>query len=158
MRARSLIPLLLALSLWLLPAAAADASTGPCFAGARGARCHFQTAKVVAVKDGDTVDVDLDGDHSRRIHSIRFRAVQAMELHRYGRRSQWRGECHAVAAAKRVDDLIRAAHRRVRLSTQFAASDRKGRLLRWIAVRQHGRWQDLGEILMREGHTLWMDN
>jgi endonuclease YncB( thermonuclease family) len=158
MRAGSLIPLLLALSLWLLPAAAADASTAPCFPGARGARCHFQTAKVVAVKDGDTVDVDLDGDHSRRTYSIRFRAVQAMELHRYGRRSQWRGECHAVPAAKRVDDLIRAAHRRVRLSAQFASSDHKGRLLRWIAVRLQGRWQDLGEILMREGHTLWMDN
>jgi endonuclease YncB( thermonuclease family) len=130
---------LVAIGLWLLAAATAQARTGPCFPGARGAPCHFQTARVTSVNDGDTVYVDLDGDGSRRIYSVRFRAVQAMELHRYSdRRSQRRGECHAVAAANRVDDLVRASHRRVRLSTQVPANDHLGRLIRWVAVRRHG--------------------
>jgi hypothetical protein len=82
-----------------------------------------------------------------------------MELHRYSsRRSKRRGECHAVAAANRVEDLVRASRNRVRLSSQFPSTDHDGRLIRWIAVRRHGRWQDLGAVLMREGHTLWMDN
>ena len=151
--------LLLALLVFLLLPASSEASTGPCFPGARGRPCHFQTATVSWVNDGDTVYADLDGDHSHRIYSIRFRGVQAMELHRYSpHRALRRGECHAVAATNRVEDLVRASHNRVRLSSQAPSSDHIGRLVRWIAVRQHGRWQDVGEILMREGHTLWMDN
>jgi hypothetical protein len=85
--------------------------------------------------------------------------VQAMELTRYSdHRARRRGQCHAVAAANRLEDLVRAAHMRVRLSSQFPSTDHGGRLIRWAAFRRHGRWQDLGEILMREGHTLWMDN
>jgi micrococcal nuclease len=157
MRASSV--LLLALVLSLLSAAAAGAATGPCFPGDRGAPCHFQTATVTSVNDGDTVEVDLDGDRSRRIYSIRFRGVQAMELRRYSsRRSQRRGQCHAVAAANRVEDLVRASRNRVRLSSQSPSTDSMGRLIRWVAVRRNGRWQDLGAVLMREGRTLWMDN
>ena len=153
MRAFLLPPLFLALS--LLTAARAEASSGPCFPGQRGAPCQFQTAKVTSINDGDTVKVRLRG--SRRVHWVRFRAVQAMELTRYSdHRAKRRGQCHAVAAANRVEDLVRASHYRVRLSAQHPATDHTGRLIRWIAVRRHGRWQDVGEILMREGHTLWM--
>jgi endonuclease YncB( thermonuclease family) len=147
--------LLAALVLCGLGASSAQARTGPCFPGARGAPCHFQTAKVTSVNDGDTVYVRLGG----RAYSVRFRAVQAMELTRYSdHRARRRGQCHAVAAANRVDDLVRASHMRVRLSSQHPAKDHLGRLVRWVAVRRHGRWQDLGAILMREGHTLWMDS
>jgi len=133
----------------------ADARTGPCFPGAHGAPCRFQTAKVTSVNDGDTVDVRLHG----RAFEVRLRAVQAMELTRYSdHRAKRRGQCHAVAAANRVEDLVRASHMRVRLSSQHPAKDHLGRLLRWVAVRRHGRWQDLGATLMREGHTLWMDS
>jgi endonuclease YncB( thermonuclease family) len=139
--------------------AGAQAATGPCFPGARGAPCQFRTATVTSINDGDTVDVDLDGDRSHRSAEVRFRAVQAMELTRYSdHRSKRRGQCHAVAAANRVEDLVRASHMRVRLSAQHPAKDHLGRLLRWIAVRRHGHWQDVGAILMREGHTLWMDS
>jgi len=149
--------LLLALSLAALPAGGAEASSGPCFPGHSGASCQFRSATVTSINDGDTVKVDLNGDRSRRIYSIRFRAVQAMELRRYGiRRSRRGGDCHAVAAANRVEDLIRAARNRVRLSAQQPSTDHDGRLVRWVAVRRHGRWQDVGEILMREGHALWM--
>jgi endonuclease YncB( thermonuclease family) len=153
------LALVVALLLALIPAASARAWTGRCFAGQIGAPCQFQTAKVVSVNDGDTVNVDVDGDHSRRIDAIRFRAVQAMELTRYSNdHSRWRGQCHAVAAAERVAQLVRGSHNRVRLSSQHPSSDHIGRLVRWIAVRRNGSWQDVGEILMREGHTLWMDN
>jgi endonuclease YncB( thermonuclease family) len=138
-----------------LAAASADARTGPCFPGAHAAPCRFQTAKVTSVNDGDTVDVRLHG----RTREVRFRAVQAMELTRYSdHRAKRRGHCHAVAAANRVEDLLRASHMRVRLSAQHPAKDHLGRLLRWVAVRRHGRWQDLGAILMREGHALWLDS
>jgi endonuclease YncB( thermonuclease family) len=151
------LALLVALALSPLPAARAEAATGPCFPGHRGAPCRFQTATVTSVDDGDTVRVRLD--RSGRSHKVRLRGVQAMELHRYSNhRSRWRGECHAVAAANRVYDLVRASRNRVRLSAQVPSTDADGRLIRWVAVRRHGRWQDLGEILMREGHTLWLDS
>lgn len=142
-----------ALVLCGLTATSAQARSGPCFPGAHGAPCRFQTAKVIAVNDGDTVDVRLRD----RAYEVRFRSVQAMELTRYNP-ARRRGQCHAVAAANRVEALVRASHMRVRLSSQHPAKDHLGRLLRWVAVRRHGRWQDLGAILMREGHTLWMDS
>lgn len=155
----SFLVLVCALALGALAPAAASAATGPCFPGAQGAPCRFWTATVTDINDGDTVSVRLDGDRSGRIWEIRFRAVQAMELSRYSHlASRRRGACHAVAAANRVEQLIRASHNRVRLSAQHPATDVRGRLIRWIAVRRAGRWQDLGEILMREGHTLFMDN
>jgi endonuclease YncB( thermonuclease family) len=144
---------LLSLLLCGVLAAGAEARSGPCFPGAHGAPCDFQTAKVTSVNDGDTVDVRLHG----RAYEVRFRAVQAMELTRYNP-ARRRGQCHAVAAANRVEHLVRASHMRVRLSAQHPSKDHLGRLLRWVAVRRHGHWQDLGAILMREGHTLWMDS
>src|SRR5215208_1492438 len=91
--------------------AAAHAATGPCFPGARGAPCQFRAATVTSINDGDTVDVHLDGDRSHRSSEVRFRAVQAMELTRYSdHRAKRRGQCHAVAAANRVEDLVRASH------------------------------------------------
>jgi endonuclease YncB( thermonuclease family) len=159
MKANMTRAMFVALLLLVVAAARAEARTGPCFPGQHGAPCHFQAAKVKSVNDGDTVDVDLAGDGSRRVVEVRFRAVQAMELTRYSdHRAERRGQCHAVAAANRVEDLVRASHTRVRLSAQHPAKDSLGRLLRWVAVRHHGRWQDLGAILMREGHTLWMDS
>jgi endonuclease YncB( thermonuclease family) len=157
---RALLQVLLPVSLlWLIAAAPADAGTGPCFPGATGAPCHFRMAKVTYVGDGDTVTVHQDGDPRGRQYQIRFDAVQAMELTRYSPKpSNWRGQCHAVNAAQRVNQLIRGSHNRVRLSAQVLRTDKEGRLTRWIAVRKGGRWQDLGEILMREGRTLFMND
>ena len=157
---RALLPALLSASLLCLTAAAsADAGTGPCFPGATGAPCHFRMAKVTYVGDGDTVTVHQNGDPRGRQYQIRFDAVQAMEMTRYSPKpSRWRGQCHAVNATRRVYQLIRASHNRVRLSAQVLRTDKEGRLTRWIAVRRNGRWQDLGEILMREGRTLFMND
>ncbi len=139
------------------PAAASAAGTGPCLDGGGGPTCHYWTAKVVSVNDGDTVYADVGGDGSHRVESVRFSSVQAMEQHTYSSHPSRRtGECHAVEATARAEQLIRASHWRVRLSAQDPASRAGDRLRRFVAVRRGGRWRDLGAILMREGHTLWM--
>jgi endonuclease YncB( thermonuclease family) len=106
--------------------------------------------------DGDTIAVHIDGTSGER--RVRFAAVQAMELSVYSSNhpSQRRGECHAVAATNRVEQLIKQSGGRVRLAAQHPSTDQLGRIIRSIAVRIGGSWRDLGEILMSEGQTLWM--
>src|SRR5438876_9078736 len=70
--------------------------------------------------------------------------------------SRRRGECHALEATARLEQLIRASHWRVRLAAQDPNSHADKRLSRSVAVKTGGRWQDAGAILMREGLTLWM--
>jgi hypothetical protein len=43
----------------------------------------------------------------------------------------------------------------VRLAAQDAASRSRGRWLRSVALRIHGRWQDVGRVLVGEGLALW---
>jgi endonuclease YncB( thermonuclease family) len=155
--------LLLAASLFLLaglaqlPAAAqARTWTASCLPGGGGPTCHWWDAKVVSINDGDTIGVKVNG-HGR-VHQVRFIGVQAMELHKYGNYSRWAGECHAVPAARRVLQLMRATHWRVRLSAQHPNKRFTYRIGRWIAVKVNGRWQDLGAIEMAEGLTLWMSD
>lgn len=137
-----------------LPAAAqARTWTAACLPG--GPACHWWDAKVVSINDGDTIGVKVNG--RGRVYQVRFIGLQAMELHRYDPR-HWAGECHSVAAAKRVRQLIRASHWRVRLSAQHPGKRFTYRIGRWIAVKVHGRWRDMGAIEMREGLTLWMSD
>ena len=139
----------------LVAAAPAHARTAPCLAGG-GPTCQVWSAKVTAVNDGDTIDVRIAG--TRRVQRVRLTAAQAMELRRYHRRNR-RGECHAVAATVRLERLLRAAGNRVRLTAQRAsARASQRRLLRAVAVRSGGRWRDVGEVLIREGHALWLPN
>ncbi|MEA2494522.1 MAG: competence protein ComEC [Thermoleophilaceae bacterium] len=135
---------------------AADAYTGRCLGGSSGPRCHFWLAKISRYEDGDTIAVHINGIKGEK--NIRFIGVQAMEQSVYsskhpGRR---RGECHALEATARGEQLIKQSQGRLRLAAQHPSTDRNGRLIRSVAVRIGGRWQDLGEILMSEGHTLWL--
>jgi endonuclease YncB( thermonuclease family) len=144
----------LALSLCAAPATAA---TGPCRPGGPGPTCRIWTARVVDVNDGDTIDVDIDGDGSRHRFSIRFIGVQAMEETRYSTTpSKRRGQCHALQATNLVERLMKLGHHRVRLSAQSPSRDSRGRLFRSVAVRIGGGWQDVGEREMAAGVTLWM--
>jgi len=136
-------PLLVALALLALLPATASARTWK--------------GKATEVNDGDTIAVDVRGDGTRRPRDIRFIGVQAMELTRYSSHpSKWRGECHALEAAQRVLELVRRSHWKVRLSARHASSHAGRRLRRYVGVRSGGRWVDLGEVLMAEGHTLFM--
>ena len=136
-----------------LPAAAAAA---PCRPDGTGPDCRAWTGRVTFVADGDTVDVNLRGDGTARPVRVRMVGIQAMEMTRYSRyRSRRRGDCHAVAATNRLEDVVRAARRRVRVLAQDPRSRARTRLRRLLQVRRGGRWADVAEILLREGHVLW---
>jgi endonuclease YncB( thermonuclease family) len=118
---------------------------------AAGARTWY--APVVSVNDGDTIHVRLDG----QVKTVRFSSIQAMEQSVYSPYpSKRRGQCHALEATARLEQLIRAGHKRVRLTAQDARSHAGYRLRRSVAVRIGGRWRDVGLMLIREGHALWM--
>ncbi|MEA2124071.1 MAG: competence protein ComEC [Solirubrobacteraceae bacterium] len=146
------ITIILAAAL-LVAAAPASARKGPCAPGS-SARCTLWTGKVVYVNDGDTFDAIIGG----RRQTVRFTSIQALELTTYklGHRT---GECHAVETANRTEHLLKQAHNRVRLSARNpGARASKGRLLRGVAIKLHGRWRDLGEMLLREGRAAYMTN
>jgi endonuclease YncB( thermonuclease family) len=147
-----LVPLAFALTV-----AQADARVGSCLGDGSAPVCHFWTGKVTFVDDGDTIQVDLAGDETRRAYRVRFIGVQAMEQSVYSMDPRRRrGACHALEATARVEQLIRASHWKVRLAAQDPATRFRERLGRSIAVRIHGRWEDLGEKLIGEGLALWM--
>src|SRR5215212_3649968 len=137
------------------PAAADAAKRGPCLLRKSGPQCYLWTAKVTFVADGDTVYVDIDGDGSRQRFPVRITGMNAMEQTTYtSKASARRGECHAVEATARLDQLLKAARYRVRLLAQDPASRSGRRLRRSVAVRVKGRWIDIGRTLVGEGHAV----
>ncbi|HKO15046.1 MAG TPA: lamin tail domain-containing protein [Gemmatimonadaceae bacterium] len=156
MRRLLLTSLLLVLGCsWVAGSADARTYMAPCVGpGKSGPMCHFWTARAVSINDGDTIGVRVDGQ--RRVWQVRFTGVQATELHHYSQ--PWAGECNSVEAAKRVQQLVRGSHHRVLLSAQHPGKRFTYRLGRWIAVKVHGHWRDLGALEMAEGHTLWMSD
>src|SRR5215218_4665929 len=135
------------LALLLLVVAAVAATASP-------ASARTWTGKVIHVDDGDTMDVRVDG----RIRQVRFIGVQAMELTRYSTHPEKRrGQCHGLEATARLEQIIRRGHNRVSLTASRAnLIDHKGRLRRSVAVRIGGRWRDVGSMLIKEGHALWL--
>jgi micrococcal nuclease len=111
--------------------------------------------KVVFVDDGDTVDVDIKGDHSNRPVRIRYIAIQAMELHVYSHTlSKLRGECWGVEAAKNLHALL--YKKKVRLTARHSTSKSSVnvRPLRTVSVWQAGRWVDTGGAQIDAGLAL----
>ena len=96
---RRLVPyaLLVALALLVLPAGA-SAKKGPCRPDGSGPKCHVWTGHVTSINDGDTFDVDIDGDHRKRSYAIRFLGVQAMEQTRYSKDPKKRRDGFAMSA------------------------------------------------------------
>lgn len=119
-----------------------------------GARAGVWHGTVRFVDDGDTLDVDLAGDGTRAPRRVRIAGIQAMEQSVYASRRR-AGDCHAVEATRRLEGLVRRARGRVRLTAEDPGSTSRGRLLRTVAVRLHGRWRDVGPTLLREGLALW---
>jgi micrococcal nuclease len=152
------IPMALAaacLAACLLPAAAT--AKAPCLPTGGWPACHFWYGKVTFIDDGDTLDVDIDGDGTHTPRRVRFTGINAMELRRYSKyAARRRGACHARAAALRVQRLVHHSHRRVRLAALHPSSRAGRRLRREIAVRVNGVWTDLGAIEVSEGLALWL--
>jgi endonuclease YncB( thermonuclease family) len=136
--------------------AAAGPRSGPCNSGPTKARCLIWNAKVDFVADGDTIDVDIGGDGSRRLQRVRLTGINTMEQTVYARDpSRRRGECHALEATARLNQLVRASRGRVRLYAQKATSRSGRRLRRAVSVRVGGRWRDAGALQLAGGHALW---
>ena len=150
MRRALLISLLFLLTL----PAAAQARSGACVVGQPDEICTVWKGKVVSVNDGDTLDVDVAKDRTRRARRIRLAGVQAMEQSAYASQSR-AGDCHAVAATLRLEQLVRDSGRRVRLAADDPESRSRGRFIRTLAVRSGGRWRDVGTIMIGEGRALW---
>jgi endonuclease YncB( thermonuclease family) len=136
-----------------LAAPASAATVGPCFAG--GPQCTFWTGKVTLVADGDTIDVDTAGDGTSRARRVRMAGYNATELRRYSNyAARRRGECHGVAAANRLEQLI-GGSRQVRLAAQHESSlGENGRLRRQVSALIGGQWVDVGPIMLAEGRAL----
>ena len=139
--------------------AAAGARTGSCLLRSSSPVCQVWLGTVKSIADGDTVGVDVDGDGTRRAFSVRITGIQAMEQSVYSARpSSRRGDCHAVEATDRLEQLLRAGKWRVRLAAEDPGSLSRGRLRRSVAVKIDHRWRDVGRILLAEGHALWLPN
>jgi endonuclease YncB( thermonuclease family) len=151
---RTLVLLCLLAAAAALVPAVAEAKRGACVIGQRGPGCDVWTGKVKSVNDGDTMDVDVDGDGTTRSRRIRFAGVQAMEQTAYSSRNR-EGDCHAVEATERLEQLVRRSRWRVRLAAEDPQTMSRGRFVRTVAVRSGGRWRDVGTILLREGLALW---
>jgi endonuclease YncB( thermonuclease family) len=134
--------------------AAADTTT-PCVPGSEGPLCESWTGRATFVADGDTIDVDLDGDAVSTPVRVRISGIQAMEQSAYSHlAAKRRGDCHALEATARLEQLIAAGGGVVRLTAQDPDNRNRDRLLRSVAVLIDGQWQDVGRILIGEGHAL----
>lgn len=143
---RRLLALVVAAGLGLGFAAPADAAAPQTWTGT-----------VDWVPDGDTPRVDVHGDGTSVPRSIRLIGVQTMEQTVYSRTvAKRRGECHALAATARTEQLIKAGGGKVRLTALHASSRSGERPLRSVAVKIDGRWQDIGLDLVRRGLALWL--
>lgn len=115
-----------------------------------GALMLWPDVFVNAVNDGDTFDVDTDGDGSKDAR-VRMLGLQAMELDDYSAKT---GDCHGPEAFRRLEQLIEG--KEIRLSAHDANSTGlKGRIQRFVEVERNGVWQDATKIMLREGHALW---
>jgi endonuclease YncB( thermonuclease family) len=159
MRRLTLLFLTALLAATAVPPSAEAAKRGQCLLRKSGPQCYLWTGKVTFIADGDTVYVDVDGDGSRRRVPIRITGLQAMEQTTYtSRASGRRGECHAVEATARLDQLLKAGKYKVRLYAQDPASRSGKRVRRSVAVRVNRRWTDVARVLITEGHGLWLPN
>src|SRR3954451_15587899 len=155
---RALIVVVL-LAAALCAAAPAQGRTGRCPQGDSDARCTLWTGKVTFIGDGDTLSVDLAGDHTKKSVRVRVTGIQAMEESYYTNVPEDRvGECHANEATARLEALVKAGEGRVRLAAQDPASHSGSRLRRAVSVELRDTWRDVGRILVKEGHALWLAN
>lgn len=134
-------------------AAAAEPRSGRCLEDGTGPTCSFWYGTVASVSDGDTLDVLVDGKGRQR---VRLNGVQAMELTVHSSSAaRRRGECHAVEAAARLEQLAPVGTR-VRLAAQNESSTSGTRPRRSVFVQDAGAWKDVARSLLREGHGLWL--
>jgi endonuclease YncB( thermonuclease family) len=150
-----LLCLLAALPLAAPAAARGDSWQAPCVEGTTGPTCDFFTGTVDHVTDADTLVVTLDD----RVERVRIGGVQAMEQTVHGRDPLLRqGECHALEATNRLEQLVALAGGRVRVSAQDPNDHSGVRSRRSVALWIGDRWADVGTALISEGLALFLPN
>lgn len=154
----------LVISIFLMLAAgfaaqAAEARIATCLPPAGGLTCHLWTGEVTFMGDGDTVYVDIAGDGRRSSVPVRLTGINATEQTVYSNvPSRRRGECHSLEATARLEQLLRRNRWKVRLYALDPASHAGRRVRRVLATKIGGRWRDVGQLLVREGHAVWLPN
>ncbi len=120
--------------------------------------CEFWPAKLLWVDDGDTIDVRMPTSTGKwKQVRVRITGIQAMEQTVYNSSPfRRRGDCHALQATDRLEQLMRKSRGVVRLGAQDATSVAGRRARRSVAVKIRGEWLDVGSILVAEGHALWV--
>jgi endonuclease YncB( thermonuclease family) len=98
--------------------------------------------KVVRVRDGDTVDVDVWGDGTSTPQTIRNTGIQAMET----------GQCHSAEATTLMTSL--AAAKTVRLTARYASTSSLGRPVRYVDSRSGSVFTDTQLPLLNAGLAL----
>src|ERR1700709_1342230 len=140
----SKVLLLTVLALLLAPTSAAHAKSGPCLPEyPHGAQCTVWQGTARYVDDGDTLDADVPGDGLGGLLRVRITGIQAMEQTSY-RAAQRAGDCHAVDATTRLEQLVKRSKKKIRVASLYPESRSRGRRLRSIAVRYNHRWHDVG--------------
>ncbi len=137
-------------------------------ASATNPACQWVRATVTGVADGDTFDVREESGKEYRMRSIGINAMEIKSYHLTDRTKRVGHDCtaapdgyagHAVAAANRAEDLIRAAGGRVYLAAQDLSrttSDNRPRRSVWTYA--NGVWTDVSLVLIKEGLALWLAN
>lgn len=135
MKARPRGRALSAAALTLLAAALTLLAAG-CTASEEAPAVEAESATVVRVVDGDTLDVDgAEG------FTVRLLGIDAPEA----------GECGALEATQRLEQLLPPGTDIVVIADPVSdATDRYGRRLAYIETSSHG---DLGALLVTEGLT-----
>lgn len=142
----------------VIGATAEAATRGPCI-GTSGPKCYHWKGTVAYVSDGDTFKVDIRGDGSSAPRRVRVTGINAAELDVYSHTpSQRAGDCHGVEATARLEQLINSGNGRVRLSAHKPSSRSGARLRRAVSIWSGGRWMDLGQVMVDEGHALFHPN
>src|SRR3954453_23562427 len=133
-RAVRLAALALASAL-ILPASAAQDKGGACLPDyPHGAHCHVWTGKVKQIDDGDTLDASAPGAGLGGVLRVRIIGVQAMELTSY-RTASRAGDCHAVDATRRLEQLVRKSKGKIGVSALYTGRRWRGARLRSSGVR-----------------------
>ncbi len=149
---------LLVMAAALVAPASAAAASGPCVPEYKsGPQCNVWKGTVRSVNDGDTLDAHVPRDGLGGVLRIRIIGMQAMEQTSY-RAAQRAGDCHAVDATNRLEQLVKRSKKRIRVASLYPESRSRGRRLRSVAVRSKGRWRDVGRLMIHEGHALWWPN
>jgi endonuclease YncB( thermonuclease family) len=152
----ALVPLFAALVLCARSGAASRTFQVPCIPGQASPICFAEDATVVAVDDGDTIDVRIPGAGSRRVRMTGINATeQSIYTNHLGRQ---RGECHALNANNLLSSLIDRSHGQVRLLYQNRLTRAGVRIVRDVQVFIRGSWHDANSLLVSRGQALFLSN